>query len=539
MQVSRVLAEAPGRWTARRPLVATPCSAARRATRPAEDAPTVSGAHEHLQRSLELGPALKQAPDFEYVAVAFKTEKRPRRKQTLRRPPKPGAKEATGAVSKIFGSEEAPNGYRTLEVVSGDKRLLFEDPPTAPGPAASHQDQRERSTPQQAPSLAPSPPVPPRPRPSQPTSPVATGEATGPLPTTRAAAPSPPVASTSGRSARAPLVGPLPAEAMRGVLKVAQYHAGLPRSFIYRNRALTVELTSLAHADVDAGAQSGAGLRALCGALRDGLGLAKPQINAALVAQPHLLRVPPQAALERGQALAQVLGLSTARGSSGSASGGSEVGEVVAGAPDVLMRSDGASGYGASADALAAALALPPEAARALLLREPGLLKHPPTHYPAALGQLRRQLGLSGPAAAQMAAAEPALLTASPGVLAANSAMLRSQLQLCPEALAALAAHGPWLLTRAPGALRAAAGRLGGVLSRSQAWRGGLGRLLASPRNLAVALSFGSERYERLEYLARTGRDGFMGFKDALTAEEDDFAEVFPEFGAWRRAQGR
>ncbi|KXZ42591.1 hypothetical protein GPECTOR_132g603 [Gonium pectorale] len=175
-----------------------------------------------------------------------------------------------------------------------------------------------------------------------------------------------------------------------------------------------------------------------------------------------------------------------------------------------------------------------------MLLQVPALLRHPPAQYGAALAALGFALGVPPPAAVALASANPALLDVPPGALSANGRLLRAKLQLTPAQLAAVMAAAPWLLARSPGSLAAVVRRLLAALVHSKPWSEQLGRLLnGSGRNVAVALSFGSERYERLEYLARSGRDRVMGFKEALSLEEGEFAEVFPEFAAWRRQHGR
>ncbi|GLC42265.1 hypothetical protein PLESTM_001310500 [Pleodorina starrii] len=553
---------------------------------------------DHLQRSLELGPALKQAPDFEYVAVAFRSQPRPKRSKAQQRNGLTSSKHKDG-LSKIFGTADDGRTYRALETVSGDRRLLFEPaagpmppaelpdavaaivqpdrhdgadgaaatgtrptrrrlrqagrvakpaphPPSASAAAAAAANTTSPSSPETLSSAGPStvptrhspaPPGPPRPpaglstdtpsqavAPASPPPPLPPTDATAPLHPLHHPQPSPQQQPQQqqqqrvqhrrgrGRAAAAPA-----SERLAAAAAVLQ----LPLTELRSHRGFCSELRAL---DLTPGA-----LADLRGALVDSLGLAPPQLRAALLCQPHLLRLPPCTLARRGAELALELALPPPPGPGG----GGPLAAIVAAVPDVLLRR---AGYAGTAAALAAALALPPDEALALLRREPQLLRHPPGFYARGVGQLGEQLGLALEAAAALAAAEPQLLAVSPGVLRANGAMLRSLLQLSREQLAEVVERAPELLVRSPGVLRGAVQRLAAVLSRSERWRAALPRLLASPHNLAVALSFRSDRYDRLEYLAATGRDRIMGFKEGLSLEDGEFGEVFPEYeyNVWR-----
>ncbi|GFR43320.1 hypothetical protein Agub_g4388 [Astrephomene gubernaculifera] len=705
-----------------RPLCAAPA-----AVHPGNKQPLLATSQEQLQRSLDLGPAVKQAPDFEYVAVAFRSQQRPKRSNVQRRPPRKDAPEGSGACRKIFG-EDTGSGYRTLEMVSGDKRLLFEDKNMSSEPqgntgaatdAASPSDAAEKESrpqpargsgsnsadvgpskarrhtanpgchsavpqraiqnahaarPPQPPqqrqrssssgdraasptAVAPTPPTvatvtavtktaskpvsPPRPRPPA-APPAAAPEAqAGPRPPTGpqplrppparpvpvpapSAAPVSPALATSSvalpRTASAAAAAPSPRPAATSqsprhpnyqlrirVSQPAARHSSLHRRDgrsqppaaptdsatspaghqpphsnpgsspspssrhgsqqrivhwcsrrglyveaaasvllhmsryeLRSHRALYAELRALQPSPEEA-------LPHLAAVLAGDLGLTPLQLRAVLVGQPLVLRVPPLKLAARGAALAAALGLPPPSGpgvgdgdcdggEGGEEGGGGQLAAIIAAAPDVLTCRNG---YDATCGALTSALRMPPGHARALLLREPRLLCRPPGLFHQSLRQLQQQLGLPPPAAAAMAVSEPLLLVVSPGVLRANGVMLRKQLQLTPPQLAAVVSHLPELLARPHGVLREVVWRLTACLMHSKVWQGHISKLLDSPRNVAVALSFGSDRYERLEYLLKTGRDGVMGFKDALSMEVEEFGEVFPEYDGWRRAGGR
>ncbi|GIL59518.1 hypothetical protein Vafri_14277 [Volvox africanus] len=602
-----------------------------------EPAPIASD-KEHLRRSLDLGPAFKQAPDFEYVAVAFRSQPSSKHRKGQQRAGGLSIKHK-GGLSKIFGETDGGQEYRTLEVVSGDRRLLFEpsgcvsdanpDSPEVvadssvalsnagkrhgimaasserahlPMPPHKHRQVGPKSQQRQphmqqaggqvsvcasvaAPGLATwldapgssdpimrasLPPLQENPassahseaardilgEPCQNTSPGALiGMCAHGHQIDTPASPrrheellqvrsvplkpeQPPQTQphrklhiqqpsrqphTMSRPLRhismAPGASPAATERLAAAAELLQ----LPSTELRRYRGFCSELRSLE--------SSPSAFAALCGVLVQVLGLSTQQLCAVLLRQPHVLRVPAGVLARRGAALALELQLPPPPGPGG----GGPLAAIVVAAPDVLLRRGDFAG---TAAALSAALALPPNEALELLRREPQLLRHPPGFYALAMAQLREQLGLQPPAAAALAVAEPQLLAVSPSVLRANGSMLRSRLQLHPEQLAEVAARAPELLVRSPGALRAVVQRLTAVLSRSVAWREALPRLLGSPRNLAVALSFGSDRYDRLEYLSTTGRDCIMGFKEGLSLSNEEFKEVFPEYvyNTWRQA---
>ncbi|GIL75696.1 hypothetical protein Vretimale_15253 [Volvox reticuliferus] len=596
---------------------------------------------EHLQRSLDVGAAFKQAPNFEYVAVAFRSQPRSKHRKGPQRDSGITFKHE-GGLRKIFGETDGDHGYRTLELVSGDRRLLFEpvcgvnganpaSPKVVAGssvvlgndgeshgllvatservhlpiphkrgqarPKRQHpqlQMQRSRghlcscasgavlTAPGSATQLGapgssdlvlrqslPTPHGEPalaahraaardtRGEPCQTSSPgalismrtAATGHRIGtavsgssisheqvlevqsdPLQPEQQPQPQPDrelhvqhsrQLHIAKRRARRVAVAPgaylTAAERLEAAAELLQ----LPSTELRRYRGFCSELRTL---ELSA-------LAALCGVLVQVLGLSAPQLCAVLLRQPHVLRVPAGVLARRGAALALELKLPPPPGPGG----GGPLATIVVAAPDVLLRRGDFAG---TAAALAAALALPLTEALELLQREPQLLRHPSRFYALGMAQLREQLGLQPPAAVALAMAEPQLLAVSPSVLRENGTMLRSRLQLHPEQLAEIVARAPELLVRSPGALRAVVQRLTAVLSRSAAWREALPRLLASPRNLAVALSFGSDRYDRLEYLSATGRDCIMGFKEGLSLGDEEFKEVFPEYvyNAWRQA---
>jgi hypothetical protein len=113
-----------------------------------------------LQRSLDLTPAHKAAPDFEYVAVAFRSQpRRPRlARQPQRRPKqsKEDSQQKASVVDSLFGGQ-AQDGYRTMEMFSGAPHLrgLFMAEPTEEtaqpssphAPPASTQSSRSSSSP--------------------------------------------------------------------------------------------------------------------------------------------------------------------------------------------------------------------------------------------------------------------------------------------------------------------------------------------------------------------------------------------------------
>ncbi|KAG2432427.1 hypothetical protein HYH02_012998 [Chlamydomonas schloesseri] len=326
--------------------------------------------------------------------------------------------------------------------------------------------------------------------------------------------------------------GLLPHTAEDGAMEAAAVQLlRMPLRAVRANRVFHAELTGLGFGARGRGPQQ---LRELLDVLGGGggggLGLAHEQVLHVLLAQPRVMRVKPATLRANVAALAAALQLQP---------GAEPLSAAVAAAPDALLQRSPAA-YGQCVAALAAALALPRAAdACALMLRAPSLLRHPPAFYARSVQQLQSQLALAPDAARALAAAEPGLMCVSPAVLRVNGEELRERLQLSPAQVGAVAAYAPELLAAPPGRLAAAARRLVAALSYSGTWRSQLSRLLASPRNTAVALSFRSDRYERLEYLTRTGRDGAMGFKEALSLEDADFLEVFPGYSQWRREQGR
>jgi hypothetical protein len=45
-------------------------------------------------------------------------------------------------------------------------------------------------------------------------------------------------------------------------------------------------------------------------------------------------------------------------------------------------------------------------------------------------------------------------------------------------------------------------------------------------------------RYDRLDYLVQTRRDGAVGFKEALTIPEEEFRDMYPGYTNLRRERG-
>lgn len=578
---------------------------------------------EHLQRSLDLGPAAKQAPDFEYLTVAFRSHPRTKRSRAKKR----GSIErgSSDALTNIFGDSKEGHGFRTLEMVSGDRRLLFEVaddtaqnkfvPTETPSQGelsainglatdSSGRSDRTRGRRQArrvkqpikglvstltsgfssvvsdasstqpivvstaAPTMAPGARRGGTEQVKPPEHAVASSFAVADSHITRDLSTASPNYSASGLSASTSTGQPLSFSLQPRHLSPPQQQQQMCMLDEHRKTACAVRKKSAASArpaahstnadrlaaaaallqlplhklrkywgfcsELRAVELTPADLSALCCVLVQLLGLAPPQLCAVLLNNPRVLRVPPAVAARRGAALALELHLPPPPGPGG----GGPLAAIIAAEPAVLLRRSEFTGTTA---ALAAALALPPSDALALLRQEPQLLRHPPGVFAHSVGQLREQMGLTEAAAAALAAAEPQLLAVSPGVLCANGAMLRSLLQLSPQQLAEIVARAPEILVRSPGELRVVVQRLTTVLSRSSSWREGLPRLLASSRNLAVALSFGSDRYDRLQYLAATGRDRIMGFKEGLSLKDEDFKEVFPEYvyNVWQQAVHR
>ncbi|PNH06289.1 hypothetical protein TSOC_007356, partial [Tetrabaena socialis] len=449
--------------------IVQPPSAVRSAAWAGEDSSSLTGVHEHLQRSFDMGTALKQAPDFEYVAVAFRTQPRTTRSSSQLRD-KPKGCAPSSKLDSILG-KATEGGYRTLEVVSGDRRLLFEEPqPPAPSTqgaadAAVHPGHQAASHGGGGTAAE-----------------AAASAGAGRRGARRASRPRPSTAPQAPDPAAAPEAAKLPAS---------------PGASAGASAGPGPDLSSGAGSSVTAGAgvahvlptprEASRPISAPSISLTAAFGLSTPQLQALVLMQPHLLRLPPRTLAERAAALAAALEL---------APGDPQLAEAALAAPDALLQR---RAYGDTAAALAKALAatpLPPGGARGMLRLHPQLLRQPPASFARAVAVLRQHLALPPAAAASLAAAEPHLLVVSPGVVGA------------------VVSHAPELLWRPPGHLRAAASRLASVLQHSSSWREKeLPRLLGHARNLAVALSFRNERYERLEHLAATSRSGHIGFK--------------------------
>lgn len=509
---------------------------------------------QHLRRSLEAGPAIKPPVNFEYTTVAFRTK--PSGSSRLRRP--------SGRPHKVFGAEPPlEGGYRALEVISGDRRVLFEEPaqqrqqqqphargeaqlavPSATAAAAAGPQKDEagsarapararggqkqlqqaglleqqlrqpggRSAPASSPGVRQG-----RPQQAAKGGAVAAGSQKKQLggqpqvqqPAASTAPSSPTPDRAKGRSSGGD----------DGFLQRAAAQLGVNVKQLCVHRSLRSQVQLFQGCPDD--------LAALVGALRGGLGLSPTQLRHIVMAQPLLLELRLELLLERAAAVAAVLEVPLPS---------RELAQALASTPDVLMRKGCLT---ETREALAAALQLPAEPALWLLRREPQLLYTPPAFFRQCVALLESELGLAAADARQLAGREAQLLSTPPSVLSRNLAMLRKECQLDTPLLAAMVQLVPSLVCRSPGQLRAATHRLLALLHGDDAWRTQLPRLLASPRNLAVALSFDSGRYVRLDYLHHTGRGAAMSFKEALSVEADEFHEVFPEFEAWRRQRSQ
>ncbi|MEW5298890.1 MAG: hypothetical protein WDW36_001964 [Sanguina aurantia] len=189
----------------------------------------------------------------------------------------------------------------------------------------------------------------------------------------------------------------------------------------------------------------------------------------------------------------------------------------------------GAGGEDGGGDGPVVASPAPPgtEALLKSLLRavrqRPGLLLAQEAQVTAVVQELSLQLGLTPLAAAQFAVRQPSLLCSPRARLASNINCLVSTFKLDPPALLQLIEAMPQLL----------------VMRYSPAWSVQLPKLVSSPHNLAVALSFDSSRFHRLQYLVMTGRDRGIGYKSALSMLAADFSEMYPGYELWRHEWGR
>lgn len=553
---------------------------------------SAASAQEHLERSLELGPACKQVVDFEYVAVAFKSQ--PRRKPKRR----PHKTKQNDSIATIFGnSDEEEKGYRSLELVSGDRRVLFEEGRASGSPQGRVQRQpaqqggvsaatrkpdvqrdrpprdssegvavQPRRTADASPSVqtsicTPSPEAGPASASSQPPpsiAPAATQPEAAPTisrPSHYTAIPanhsssSIPLSATPGAETAALEPATLPpgspdapssprASKARGdELRVPPIEVAACRLLsvtprqLHRHKGLHTELQALTAANRHHHLDD---VRMI---LHQHVGLSRTHTRQLLFSQPFILRLTPLQLAQRLGELAAVLELQP---------GSPELAEAVLAAPDVLTSRGTSPSSGAAAGFAEVRATLhrvlrcrDQQRALAFLRSSPQLLARPAAHLVDSMAALQAELALSHQAAVQLAVAEPRLLTASAGQLRSNAALLRSECQLSCEQLAEVVRHLPEMLARPHGMLAGTVRRLKAALLKSTPWQVQLPKLLTSYRNLAVALSFGSERYERLEYLVESGGDRVMGYKDALSLEDEEFAEVFPGYARWRRHHKR
>ncbi|KAG1681584.1 hypothetical protein FOA52_014092 [Chlamydomonas sp. UWO 241] len=155
--------------------------------------------------------------------------------------------------------------------------------------------------------------------------------------------------------------------------------------------------------------------------------------------------------------------------------------------------------------------------------------------YITVLVVLEEELGISRPASLALARSEPALLRLAPGALRATLTGISRELGggLGSKALTEMVERNPALLLQSAGLTLTYARRLHGLLSRSEAWASQLQALLANPRNLAVALSFDTSRYDRLDYLVTTRRDRLITYKSALTMPVPEWDDMYPGYRAW------
>lgn len=168
--------------------------------------------------------------------------------------------------------------------------------------------------------------------------------------------------------------------------------------------------------------------------------------------------------------------------------------------------------------------------------------EHPPcplSQVTAVVQELSLQLGLTPLAAAQFAVRQPSLLCSPRARLASNINCLVSTFKLDPPALLQLIEAMPQLLVASPGPLSTNVRFFHKVMRYSPAWSVQLPKLVSSPHNLAVALSFDSSRFHRLQYLVMTGRDRGIGYKSALSMLAADFSEMYPGYELWRHEWGR
>mmetsp|Transcript_20964 Transcript_20964/g.45882 ORF Transcript_20964/g.45882 Transcript_20964/m.45882 type:complete len:563 (+) Transcript_20964:178-1866(+) len=157
-------------------------------------------------------------------------------------------------------------------------------------------------------------------------------------------------------------------------------------------------------------------------------------------------------------------------------------------------------------------------------------------HVLSTLGEL---LGVAAPDARALALREPALLTTLPGPMSAAAHAISSTFRVEQEVLRDMVTHSPELLCASPGVLDTTCRRFHTVMKRSEAWSQQLPKLLGHPRNLSVAISFDTSRYDRLSYLVTTRRDRGISYKEALTMPDEDFVDMYPGYIGWWKEQGR
>ena len=194
------------------------------------------------------------------------------------------------------------------------------------------------------------------------------------------------------------------------------------------------------------------------------------------------------------------------------AEGMAEVARLVLQAPALLVNK---TCYGDVLTALSKSMHVEPWQLGGLVQQHPELLSRPDCDgFSAVMDTLSDLLGLRPAEATQLVLREPCVLLGSSEIVRRNLTCILVTFDLDAGTLREMVEHVPELLSTSPGVLPVRCQRLMKLLKSSASWRKQVGRLMSQPRNLAVAVSFNTAHYDRLDYLVTTQRDTGISYKE-------------------------
>lgn len=164
----------------------------------------------------------------------------------------------------------------------------------------------------------------------------------------------------------------------------------------------------------------------------------------------------------------------------------------------------------------------------------PPILRTPPKSLQASLQTLEALLGLAMRDVLDVGRL-PSVITVPPAKLLSNYTALRAVFGFPNDAFTAMLIAVPALLASRPDLLALKWSLIQTYCSRHRPWLDALKK--ASPKSVAVTLTYGKRRYLRFEYLQQHSLQASMSLFQVLQITDKKFTTIHPGFTRWREIQ--